>query len=233
MTILAIDSSGTVATTALLVDNEIRASYSIQYKKTHSETLLPMVKMMLDSVDHGVEDIDAFAVASGPGSFTGLRIGAATVKGLCLAMDKPLIAVSTLEGLAYTFAGCNEYVVPLMDARRDQVYTAIYKVKNGVETKLQPSAISIDELLGNTESLDGPVIYTGDGTVRFRDIISSRLRDKDRIAPINLNVQNAASLALRAGEMYEAGEFVDPDHFAPEYLRVSQAERERAMKERG
>ncbi|MCR4716997.1 MAG: tRNA (adenosine(37)-N6)-threonylcarbamoyltransferase complex dimerization subunit type 1 TsaB [Lachnospiraceae bacterium] len=232
MKILAIDSSGIVATTALLVDDEIRASYSIQYKRTHSETLLPMVESMLKSVDQDINEIDAISVASGPGSFTGLRIGAATAKGLCLALDKPLIAISTLEGLAYRFYGSDKIIVPLMDARREQVYTAAYKLTDEFETIIEPCAIGIDELLDKVSGFDENVIYMGDGSVRYKDVISSRLREGDIIAAIHLNVQDAAALAFRAKQMYEAGNFTNADHFAPEYLRMSQAERERKLKEK-
>ena len=227
MTILAIDTSGQVATCALLVDEEIRGLYSIQFKKTHSETMLPMVENMMTMVGQKVEDVDAVAVAAGPGSFTGLRIGAALAKGLCLASSKPLIAVSTLEGLTYRYYGESGIVVPIMDARRDQVYTGIYRVNDKLEVLLEPTAMSITELIDKVNSYEDNAIYLGDGIVRYRNILDEHIRDNDRIAPINNAYQSAAALALRAKEKFIADDFVDADTFAPEYIRISQAERER------
>ncbi len=227
MTILAIDTSGQVATCALLVDEEIRGLYSIQFKKTHSETMLPMVENMMSMVGQKVEDVDTVAVAAGPGSFTGLRIGAALAKGLCLASSKPLIAVSTLEGLAYRFYGESGIVVPIMDARRDQVYTGIYKVNDKLEVLLEPTAMSITELIDKVNSFEDNAIYLGDGIVRYRSILDENIRECDRIAPINNAYQSAAALALRAKEKFDDSDFVDADTFAPEYIRISQAERER------
>ncbi len=227
MTILAIDTSGQVATCALLVDEEIRGLYSIQFKKTHSETMLPMVENMMSMLGQKVEDVDAVAVAAGPGSFTGLRIGAALAKGLCLASAKPLIAVSTLEGLAYRYCGEKNIIVPIMDARRDQVYTGIYKVGDKLEVLLEPTAMSITELIGKVNELEDDAVYLGDGIVRYRGILEENMRSNDRIAPINNAYQSAAALALRAKEKFDCGDFVDPDTFAPEYIRISQAERER------
>ena len=227
MNILAIDTSGQVATCALLADDEIRGLYSVQFKKTHSETMLPMIDNMMSVTSQEVDGLDAVAVAAGPGSFTGLRIGAALAKGLCLAADKPLIAVSTLEGLAYRYYGDRSVIVPIMDARRDQVYTGIYKVSDGLSVLLQPCAMSITDLIDKVNSYEEDALYLGDGIVRYRNILNEHIRANDRIAPINNAFQSAAALALRAKEKFLNGEFVDADTFAPEYIRISQAERER------
>ena len=131
MKILAIDSSGLVASAAILEDDSLIAEYTVNYKKTHSQTLLPMLDEIVKMTDTDLNAIDAIAVAEGPGSFTGLRIGAATVKGLGLALDKPVIGIPTVEGLAMNLYGTNALVCPLMDARRNQVYTGIYRFQKG------------------------------------------------------------------------------------------------------
>ena len=137
MKILGLDSSGLVAGVAIVEDNVLLAEYTTNYKKTHSQTLLPMLAELREMIDLDMESIDAIAIAAGPGSFTGLRIGAATAKGLGLALDKPLVEVPTLEGLAYNLCGTDKLVCPLMDARRNQVYTGVYEfVRDGVEYRL-------------------------------------------------------------------------------------------------
>ena len=127
MKILGLDSSGLVAGVAVAEDGELVAEYTINYKKTHSQTLLPMLDALRNMIELDMHTVDAIAVASGPGSFTGLRIGSATAKGLGLALDKPLVEVPTLEGLAWNLYGTDKVVCPIMDARRNQVYTAAYE----------------------------------------------------------------------------------------------------------
>ena len=126
MKILGIDSSGIVASAALIDEERLIAEYTVNNKKTHSETLLPMIASLLEASGTDINDVDAIAIAAGPGSFTGLRIGAATAKGLAMAIDKPVIPVPTCEGLAYNLYGNSGLVCPVMDARRNQVYTGIY-----------------------------------------------------------------------------------------------------------
>ena len=126
MKILALDSSGLVASVAVVEDEKLLAEYTVNYKKTHSQTLLPMLDEIGKMIDLDLSTIDAIAVAAGPGSFTGLRIGSATAKGLGLALDKPLIAVPTVDALAYNLYGTDKLVCPIMDARRSQVYTGVY-----------------------------------------------------------------------------------------------------------
>ena len=147
MKILALDSSSLVASVAIITDDILTAEYTINYKKTHSQTLLPMLNEMAKNIDLDLNSIDAIAIASGPGSFTGLRIGAATAKGLGLALDKPIISVPTLEAMAYNIYTFDRFIVPIMDARRDQVYTGIYQMEEE-EIKIIkcPCAIAIEEL---------------------------------------------------------------------------------------
>ena len=127
MRILALDSSGLVASVAVVEDDQLIAEYTVNYKKTHSQTLLPMLDEIVKMTELDLDTIDAIAVSGGPGSFTGLRIGSATAKGLGLALKKPLIHIPTLEGLAYNLCGSADIVCPIMDARRGQVYTGIYE----------------------------------------------------------------------------------------------------------
>lgn len=164
MNILGIDSSGLVASVALQSDDKLVGEYTIHNKKTHSQTLLPMIHDMLEMADVSVKELDAIAIASGPGSFTGLRIGAATAKGLGGALSIPLIAVPTLEGLAYNLAGTEALVCPIMDARRQQAYYGIYDVSKEVPVEIEkPDAAPIEVVLQKAKETKREVIFLGDG----------------------------------------------------------------------
>lgn len=232
MNILAIDSSGLTASVAVSKDAVIAACQSVNNKKTHSQTLLPMIKEVMEESGLKLEDIDAVAIANGPGSFTGLRIGASTVKGLCLAVDKPVIPVSTLEGLAYNLAGYPGIVCPIMDARRKQVYTAVYSF-NDDELKdiLAPNAIGIEELVDIVHEYDR-VTFVGDGIPVHKEYICSQLGAKAHFAGPHMCLQNAASVAVLAAKKYAGGCMVNSDELELEYLRLSQAEREKLERER-
>ena len=148
MRIVALDSSGLVATVAILEDDSLVAEYTVNYKKTHSQTLLPMLDEIVKMIGFDMEQIDAIAVAAGPGSFTGLRIGSATAKGLGLALDKPIIPVPTVDGLAYNLFGVNDLVCPMMDARRNQVYTGLYAFEDGnMKCIIPQKAVAIEEII--------------------------------------------------------------------------------------
>ena len=144
MKILAIDSSGIVATVAILDDDILVAEYTINYKKTHSQTLLPMIEEITKMTELDLKELDAVAIAGGPGSFTGLRIGSATAKGLGLALDVPLVSVPTLDALAYNLCGSADIVCPMMDARRQQVYTGVYSFYGEQMETLMPQAPMAD-----------------------------------------------------------------------------------------
>lgn len=233
MIILAVDSSGLTATVAVYADGVILASQSVNNKKTHSQTLLPMIKEMMEHSGLELSDIDAVAIAEGPGSFTGLRIGAATVKGLCLALNKPVIPVSTLAGLAYNLAGTDGVICPIMDARRKQVYTALYCVDNNIiEVIEEPAAKGIDELVNEIKNYS-KVTFVGDGVPVFAELIASKLGDAAYFAKPHMLLQNAGSLAVLAAKLYEDGVTVSADEFEPVYLRLSQAEREKLERENG
>ena len=183
MRILALESSGLVASVAVVdgaldgKDAQTIAEYTVNYKKTHSQTLLPMLDEVVKMTELSLDSIDAIAVAAGPGSFTGLRIGSATAKGLGLALDKPLIPVPTLEGLAYNLCGTDGIVCPIMDARRSQVYTGIYRFEDGIHlTVLEDQmAVGIEELGERLKKYGEQVTFLGDGVPVFREVLEERL----------------------------------------------------------
>lgn len=238
MKILALDSSGLVASAAVVQDGVLIAEYTVNYKITHSQTLLPMLQELKRMVELDLDTVDAIALAAGPGSFTGLRIGSATAKGLGLALHKPLIEVSTLAGLAYHFWGSEKRICPIMDARRSQVYTGIYTFERqegksgfGMHTLREPRAIDIREILKELNEQGQEVIFVGDGIPVFQAVIEENLRVPFAFAPAHLNRQRAAAVAALAAVYYEEGRLVSAKEHKPEYLRLSQAERERLSHE--
>ncbi len=233
MKILAVDSSGLVASAALLEDDTLIAEYTVNYKKTHSQTLLPMVDEIVKMTETDLNTIDAIAVAKGPGSFTGLRIGAATVKGLALALDKPVVGVPTVEGLAMNLFGTEKLICPIMDARRNQVYTGIYRFSGEqLEVVKEQAALGIEELIGALNLIGKEVIFLGDGVPVYQKVIEEKMSVPFHFAPAHLNKQRAAAVGVRGMEYFRSGVFESGDDFEPEYLRLSQAERERLAKEK-
>lgn len=232
MKILGLDSSGLVASVALVEDGRLVAEYTTNYKKTHSQTLLPMLDELRRMVELDMNSIDAVATSSGPGSFTGLRIGAATAKGLGLALKKPLVEVPTLEGLAYNLCGTDRLVCPLMDARRNQVYTGVYEfVAKGQDFALhgviEQCAADINDMIDRINALGRAVIFLGDGVPVYREVILQRMKVPFGFAPANNNCQRAASVAALGAVYFAQGRTVSAAKHQPEYLRKSQAERER------
>lgn len=231
MKILGIDSSGMVAGVAIIDENITIAEYCVNHRKTHSETLLPMLDEIVTMTETDLSDIAAIAIAAGPGSFTGLRIGSATAKGLGMAIEKPIVAVPTCHALAYNLWGTDSIVCPIMDARRNQVYTGIYEFQAGkLKVIMDQDALDIHELVGKLNKLDRKVIFLGDGVPVFADIIQCEITTGYEFAPANLNRQRAASVAALGMEMFRDGLFEDADNHSPIYLRKSQAEREREEK---
>ena len=243
MKVLAIDSSGMTATVAVVEDTQTIAEYTVNFKKTHSQTLLPMIDTMGKMIELDLKSIDAIAVAGGPGSFTGLRIGSATAKGLGLALEKPLIHVLTVDGLAYNLYGCQDIICPIMDARRKQVYTGMYtfarrELEGSKETELvldvleAQNASPIDELIERLNIHGRPVVFLGDGVPVYQDVIREKMRVPFSFAPASANRQRAAVVGALGIQYYKEGKFETAMEHQPDYLRVSQAERERAEKER-
>jgi tRNA threonylcarbamoyladenosine biosynthesis protein TsaB len=227
MKILALDTTGLVASVALVDDDKTIAEFTTNYKKTHSQTIMPMLEQLKNMVELDLSAVDYIACASGPGSFTGLRIGAATAKGLAHGLDKKIIPVPTLDALAYNMAGCGRLIVPIMDARRNQVYTAFYSdVNTGLfqERVSDYMAEDIKSVLENVASIDERAIFLGDGVPVFKDIIKEYNSSFD-FAPQCANMQRAATVATLAMQRTETA--VSCNDFEILYLRKSQAERER------
>lgn len=245
MRVLAIDSSGLTATVAVVEETQTVAEYTINYKKTHSQTLLPMIDEVVKMTELDLGTINAIAVAGGPGSFTGLRIGSATAKGLGLALNKPLIHVPTVDGLAYNVFGCEDIICPIMDARRNQVYTGIYTFskkagekegRNLVEPVFQvikmQMAVSIEELAERLNRYRRPVVFLGDGVPVYENVLAEKLTVPYSFAPAYMNRQRAAVVGTLAIQYYKSGKFETAEEHRPDYLCVSQAERERAQREK-
>jgi len=231
MKILGLDSSGLVAAVAVAENGVLLGEYAVNYKKTHSQTLLPMMDELRKMLELDMDTLDAIAVASGPGSFTGLRIGSATAKGLGLALDKPIVEVPTLEGLAWNVWGTDRLVCPLMDARRNQVYTGVYEFLAegegfGLKTLMRQAPMDVSELTVRLNGLGREVIFLGDGVPVYLEALRERLVIPFRLAPSHLNRQRASSIASLGYVYYSQGRAVSAAEHVPEYLRKSQAERE-------
>lgn len=234
MKILGLDSSGLVASVAVVEDDNLLAEYTVNYKKTHSQTLLPMLDEIVSMIELDLESIDAVAVAGGPGSFTGLRIGSATAKGLGLALEKPLIQIPTVDGIAYNLCGAGDLVCPLMDARRSQTYTGVYEFEgNEMQVLVPQCAIGIDEIVDIVNSFERNVAFLGDGIPVFREYIRQYCRVSYRFAPAHMNKQRASAVAALALQYYKEGKVQTAAEHRPDYLRLPQAERERRERENG
>ena len=227
MKILALDSSGLVASAAIVEDDVLIAEYTTDYKKTHSQTLLPMLDEIRQMIDLDLHTIDAIAISAGPGSFTGLRIGAATAKGLGLALNLPLVEVPTLEGLAFNLWGTDKLVCPIMDARRNQVYTGLYHCRRSLEIVMEQCAMDMMDLIRKLNDMGERVIFLGDGVPVYREMAEKNLTVEYDFAPASNNRQRAASVASLGMEYFRQGKTVTAEEFEPDYLRKSQAERER------
>ncbi len=294
MKVLAIDSSGLTATVALVDESQTIAEYTVNYQKTHSQTLLPMIDEIVKMTETDLQMIDAIAVAGGPGSFTGLRIGSATAKGLGLALGKPLVSVPTVDALAYNVYGCRDIICPVMDARRNQVYTGIYTFVDsrrpsgqGMQDATRPSgreapeaerpletqaagrvgkvpvklpfgwsaapvrnpragglfepafqvlkmqmAISVEDLIRRLNNYNRPVVFLGDGVPVHGETFAAGLKVPYSFAPVYLNRQRAASVGALAIQYHKMGKYETAAEHQPDYLRVSQAERELAEREK-
>lgn len=233
LNILALDSSGLVASLALVQEEKIIGEYTINYKQTHSQTLLPMLDSLVKQLGIDLSTIDAIAVSGGPGSFTGLRIGAATAKGLGLALDIPIINIPTAEAMAYQIWNTTGYICPIMDARRAQVYTGIYEYTTAQDFNIvkEQMAVPMMELIHLLNESNKPVTFLGDGVPVHQQLISEQLTVPYTFAPTFASRQRAATVGVRAIEYFKKGKIEHPREHQPDYLRASQAERERLERE--
>lgn len=227
MKILAFDGTAKAASVALCDDSKTLASYTVDNGLTQSELLLPMAESVLKSLKLEFSDVDVFATSVGPGSFTGVRIGVSLIKGLAFGRNVPCVAVSTLEALAENLAPLSGILVPCMDARRNQVYSATFRCDGKNTERLTPDrAIALDELAKELLEYDEPIYLSGDGYGVAKAALEKagvKISETPTIL-INENAESVARVALRK---YESGEFVSDTEFSPTYLRLPQAERER------
>lgn len=231
MKILALDSSGLVASAAVVEDENMIAEYTINYKKTHSQTLLPMLDEIVKMIELDLNTIDAIAIAAGPGSFTGLRIGSATAKGLALALKKPIISIPTVEGLAYNLYGTDKIICPIMDARRNQVYTGLYRFEEEQFIVIEDQmAVDMETVIEKINKLGQPVIFLGDGVPVQKNAIEEKVTVPFYFAPAHMSKQRAGAVGALGCQYYKKGSYQDSREHRPEYLRLSQAEREREEK---
>lgn len=233
MKILAIDSSGLVASVAVVEEDNLLGEFTMNYKKTHSQTLLPMLDQLVKMIELDLNTIDAIAVAAGPGSFTGLRIGSATAKGIALALDKPVISIPTVDALAYNLCGHKDLVCPLMDARRNQVYTGLYEFTGkDMQTLRTQCAVDIAEIIDCINEEKRSVVFLGDGVPVYAEYVRAHCIVPYSFAPAHMNKQRGGAVAALAEVYYENGWIEKAEDHKPDYLRLSQAERERLEKEK-
>ncbi len=254
MKILAIDSSGMTASAAVMVDGILRAEYTVNTGLTHSQTLLPMIDTVTGMAGITAAELDAIAVAGGPGSFTGLRIGSATAMGIALAWDIPVISVQTADAIAYNLYGTRGIICPMMDARRQQVYAGLYRFAEcglagsrlQMETVMEQCPLAVEELAAHINRIGEPAVLLGDGVPVYRKLLAGLLQVSWSEAPAHLNRQRAGAVAALAMQRLcgdpacgnEEQRILHPEllvssaEHVPDYLRLSQAERERAERER-
>jgi tRNA threonylcarbamoyladenosine biosynthesis protein TsaB len=225
MIVLSIDSASKVATAALLDENNLIAEYTINNKMEHSTLIMDMVDKLLSDSNLSIYDIDGFIVSKGPGSFTGLRIGMATVKGLSFGANKPYVSISSLDALAYSLVSFDGIICPVMDALRDSVYTCLYKGNNGkLEKLIDYSALELDDLIKILKDKNEKVMFTGDGLIKHKDYLSTNLNNSF-FAPNHLSIIRASSLG-DLGIKLLLDNKCDELNSSPFYLKKPQAQRE-------
>lgn len=232
MKILAVDTSSKVAAIAVKRDNLLLGEYNLNYEKNHSQKLMPMIMHLLKNLNMEPDDIDVYSASSGPGSFTGLRIGIVTVKTLAYTVQKPVVSVSTLDALAYNLPKSNDLICPIMDARNNQVYTAIYSwVEDKFTRESKYEALQVDELIKKITYKNKHVVFIGDAVPVHRNKLRDELCEGCSFAPDNLLLQKASSVAELALKKYYCGIYESAFDMKPFYLRQSQAEREYIRKQ--
>jgi len=222
MLVLGIETATWLGSVALVTESEVIAEYTLNIRRTHSERLMGMIVRILSDAAAAPKDLDGIAVSIGPGSFTGLRIGLSTVKGLCFANGLRMAVVPTLRAMASRMCFSSYPVCPLLDAKKQEVYGALYDVSEGGERcVLAPCVLSLEKLL---KQISGPTIFSGDGTTIFRDPIREKLGDQALFAPPHLAHPDAAAVARLGRSALEKGEYAEPFGIEPTYLRRSEVE---------
>lgn len=238
MKILAVDSSSVTASVALVENENVVSEFFMNAGLTHSETLAPMVESVLKNSHTEAKDVDLYAVTTGPGSFTGLRIGASIVKGMAFALNKPCVAVSSLEALAYNSYSKNGLICACMDARCNQVYTALFEATGGEISRItEDKADMISDLADALKKIDKIVEFVGDGAqMCYNSIVGSGNEGKYFLAPQYNRYVQAHNIARLATRKYKSGEICSAEQLALNYLRIPQAQRqlnERLSEQRG
>ncbi|MGL4361815.1 MAG: tRNA (adenosine(37)-N6)-threonylcarbamoyltransferase complex dimerization subunit type 1 TsaB [Cellulosilyticaceae bacterium] len=227
MNIIALDASGVAGSVAYFSEGKLVGEYYVCHKLTHSQTIMPMLEDMKKLIGFDLKDVDVIATTSGPGSFTGIRIGVSTAKAMAMALEVPIVGISTLDVMAHNVTFTESIICPIMDARRQQVYTACYQWQKGKMVRLTDHlGMMIDELLEHLKTYDKSVIFVGDGVSVFEKTIKEALGERALFVPSYMMMQRASVVAHLAAIAFEKGEAVDADEFVPDYLRKSQAERE-------
>lgn len=227
MKLLGIDTTSNVAAVAVMDDEKCLGEMLLNHPKTHSQKMMPIIESLLRELELEMTDLDGVAVSSGPGSFTGVRIGMATAKALGHACGLPVYTVSALEAMSYNVPVYNGLICPIMDARRDQVYTAVFKLEDGIlKRELEDSALSISELMEHLKTYNESVLFLGDGITRFREYITDDLDKRAVFAPEHIRLQRASSVCYTVLKNSSSFTHTRYDQAEANYLRKSQAERE-------
>jgi tRNA threonylcarbamoyladenosine biosynthesis protein TsaB len=223
MKILAIETSTLIGSIALIDDSQLLTEQQMEIKATYSDTLFPFIDRALRDVRISIHDIDGYVVSIGPGSFTALRIGLSTIKGLALATGKPLVGIPSLDGLAHNLCFSNLLICPVLDARKGEVYTAYYKRENGtVLKKLTADRVLDPKIL--LDEIEEEIVFLGDGVEVYGDLMSSTLKKKAIFAPLHLKYPKASSIAQLALNKFKNNELMDCDGTSPIYVRKPEAE---------
>ena len=225
MIVLSVDSSSLVTTVALLKDEFVLGEYTLNFKREHSVILIEKIEMLLNDCQIDISEVDGFVVSKGPGSFTGLRIGMATIKGLSMGANMPYVSISSLDALANSLITFDGIICPIMDALRDNVYTGLYKnIDSKLVKLLDCTSLDLSELAEILNEKGEKVIFTGDGMFKHKEFLSKNINNCE-FAPNHLSIIRASSLGELGMEKLKSGE-VDDMNSAPLYIKKPQAQRE-------
>ena len=225
MKILALDTSGPNCSVAVIDEEKVIANFNLNIGTTHSEILLPLVDELNRFSKLTLNDIDVFACSIGPGSFTGLRIGIATIKGFALSLNKPVISVPTLTSLAYSVPYFDGIICTVLDAKNDNVYSAIFKFEDTIQMIGDYLTDTVEQLVDELKKYNSKILFVGSGAISFKDIFQKEFGENAYFMPYYLNEQSAVSVAKVALDKFNNNEIDSADSLHPLYLRKSQAER--------